>query len=229
MDDPVSIAGSVVGVVALGITVVQGLVDYYGAWKECGDEVKSTLRFLQNLSSTLETLQSVLNRGQGAINVTSHVEGNIQACSHAITKSDQKLQKIQTNGQPKQCQRMLHPFRKGTLGKLQDLVTELRDNLQLVLGVFQTDTAAAQSTKLDHIEGVLPSLDLRVNETHLDDEREKIHSWLHAPAASNNHAFARQKHEPRTGSWFLESKAFSEWMAQANSSFWLHGLRRLPT
>lgn len=33
MSDPLSIIGSAVGIVSLGITVVQGLVDYYAAFQ----------------------------------------------------------------------------------------------------------------------------------------------------------------------------------------------------
>lgn len=89
MADPFSIGGSAVGIVSLGIIVSQGLLGYYGDWKDCDEDIGNTLSSIHALSSiTLEILWSVLGGAQGAQSMTSHVEGDIQACSGAITTSN---------------------------------------------------------------------------------------------------------------------------------------------
>jgi ankyrin repeat domain-containing protein 50 len=119
--------------VSLGITVAQGLVDYYGAWKDCGDDIKSTLASLQDLSSILDILRSKLSLSQRLQGHEIQLEKTISSCTDPIIKLHNKLKKIQNNGKQSQFERLRYPFRRGTIGKLQDLITELRGNLQLLL------------------------------------------------------------------------------------------------
>lgn len=227
MADPFSAAGSVVGVVSLGITVAQGLVNYYGAWKDCGDDVRSTLASLQDLSTTLEILRSQLSQAQRPQNHVLHLEKTIGSCADAIARLDHKLEKIQKHRKLGQFERLRYPFRRGTIGKLQDLIAELRGNLQLLLEVLQVDVASTQTVKLDHVTSTLVGLDQKVDDFQSKEELRQIRLWLNAPDPRVNHAVARQKHEPQTGSWFVDSGHFSSWLTLPNSTYWLHGLRKL--
>ena len=226
MGDPFSVAGSAAGVASLGITVAQGLLDYYRGWKDCGDDVRSTLAALKDLSSTLDILESKLNIIQGPQSQELHLDRTIKSCSDGIAKLDKKLRKIQKDGKPSQFERFLYPFRRGTLGKLQDLISELRSNLQLLLEVFQVDLASAQAGKLDHITSALVHLNQKVDNSQSKEELRKIYQWLNAPEPRLNHAAARQRHEPTTGSWFVDSDRFNDWLSLPHSSFWLHGPRK---
>jgi hypothetical protein len=223
MSYPVSITGSAVGRVSLGITVVHGLFGYYVAWKEFSDDIKNTLAFIQDLSKTLEVLQSTLSEAEGTLAIKSPVEGTIQSCSCTIAKSDQKLEKFHALGPQKHYQRMLYPFRKGTLGKLQDLDIDLRGNLQLLLEVFQINALTVQTTKLDHISITLNNLHLKVDDFHYTEKSDKIRVWLNAPNPLTNRAIARQKHVPRTGSWFVDRDDFKNWYTMSPSSYCLYG------
>jgi ankyrin repeat domain-containing protein 50 len=226
MADPFSVAGSVVGVASLGITVAQGLVDYYGAWKGCGDDIKSTLASLQDLSSILNILRSKLSQSQRLQGHEIQLEKTIGSCTDVIAKLDNKLKKIQKNGKQSQFERLRYPFRRGTIGKLQDLITELRGNLQLLLEVVHVDVASTHTVKLDYVTSTLVGLDRKVDDFQFREELRQIRLWLNAPDPKVNHAAARQKHEPQTGSWFVDSGDFSNWLSLPNSTFWLHGLRK---
>jgi hypothetical protein len=154
---------------------------YYVAWKEFSDNIKITLAFIQDLSKTLEVLQSTLSEAEGALAIKSPVEETIQSCSCAMAKLDKKLEKLRALGPQKHYQRMLYPFRKGTLGKLQDLSIDLRGNLQLLLEVFQINALTLQTTKLDHISITLNNPDLKVDDFHYTEKSDKIRVWLNAP------------------------------------------------
>lgn len=121
MADPFSVAGGTVGVISLALTVARGLIDYYDAWKDCGEDVRSTFSSLQDLWSTLEILRSKLTQDRGIENLASHLDKTVISCADAIAKLDKKLREIQRNGRPSQFERLRYPFRRGTLGKLQDL------------------------------------------------------------------------------------------------------------
>ncbi|KAH0547714.1 hypothetical protein FGG08_000204 [Glutinoglossum americanum] len=58
----------------------------------------------------------------------------------------------------------------------------------------------------------------------LDDRKRKIYQWLSAPDPSSNHNEACKKRQPTTGTWFIESKQFSDWKANPNSFLWLYGI-----
>jgi ankyrin repeat domain-containing protein 50 len=225
MADPFSMAGPAVGIVSLGITVAQGLLAYYEAWKDSANEIQDTFSSILALSKTLEILHSALSGAQEAQHIASHVEGSIQACSGAMAKLAQKLQKLQTHGHPSKYQKMLYPFKKGTLGKLQDIVTDLRGNLQLLLDIFQIDSSTARLTKLDQIQGTLASLDTKTDDFHSKEEYRRLLNWLNAPDPHANYAAARKKHEPQTGLWFVNGNGCNDWVSLPHSSYWLYGPR----
>ena len=71
----------------------------------------------------------------------------------------------------------------------------------------------------DAVAGISRTLNIKV----LNDEDAKVISWLGLNDASINHDLAREKHEPTTGDWFLESDMFKTWATAKNKSLWLHG------
>ncbi|KZP31011.1 hypothetical protein FIBSPDRAFT_926109 [Athelia psychrophila] len=62
-------------------------------------------------------------------------------------------------------------------------------------------------------------------ETHAmaKETEEKIEKWMDAPDTSPNFNAARKKHQPDTGSWFLDGSAFTRWMEHPDILLWLHG------
>ncbi|KAF7978225.1 hypothetical protein HWV62_1224 [Athelia sp. TMB] len=59
-------------------------------------------------------------------------------------------------------------------------------------------------------------------ENNLQKKRE-IHKWMKAPDTSPSYNAARKKHQPGTGSWFLDGSKFSQWKERAGSVLWLRG------
>lgn len=53
---------------------------------------------------------------------------------------------------------------------------------------------------------------------------DKLKNWLHAPDPSTNYNRAIQQRHPGTGSWFLQSKTFTDWGLEGTGFLWLHGL-----
>lgn len=54
MGDPLSVAGSVVGLISLGIQVSQSLISFYTAYKDQNSDISKTIRRLENLQDTLD-------------------------------------------------------------------------------------------------------------------------------------------------------------------------------
>jgi hypothetical protein len=54
--------------------------------------------------------------------------------------------------------------------------------------------------------------------------QREVLDWLSTVDPSANHNAARKAHQPRTGSWFLDSNEYLSWYKAPDMLLWLHGL-----
>ena len=152
MGDPASIAGTAVGVVSLGLQVSQGLIEYYGQWKDFDADVTAMYASVEQLERGFRLVRENLSAERIAmLSSVREVEGSIQLCEAGIVELRRRLEKVRMreplgslrgkdallNELKRQGKRLLYPFQKGTLGKLRDVVGELRDGLQPVFHAVQ--------------------------------------------------------------------------------------------
>lgn len=136
--------GSAVGVLSLGITVFGGLINYYSAWKDQDANIHTTYLQVENLTATLQQLQSTLARQAPESPATLQVNNCIQACKAPIDKLSKKLDKIRRNGPAERGSRSslfrstMYPFKQSTLMKLRETISELRSLLNLAVNVLET-------------------------------------------------------------------------------------------
>ena len=144
MSDPVSIAGTAVGVVSLGITVCQGLVSYYASWKDYEVDIKHTHGYLEDVSNKLQAAHTVLQTGSFPAEVKQQVESAISICVNHIDTLNTKLAKVRSTKLPvgirdkvkSNLLRAQYPFKEKTLRKLQDSTTALQTNLVVALNLL---------------------------------------------------------------------------------------------
>ena len=58
----------------------------------------------------------------------------------------------------------------------------------------------------------------------IDDNRKRIHQWLSAPDPWLNYNKALKERQAGTGTWFIESKQYTNWKTNSGSFLWLHGI-----
>jgi ankyrin repeat domain-containing protein 50 len=147
MSDPLSIAGGAVGVISLGIQVIQGLVTYLQEWKSQDADIATTVLHLEDLKRTLEHLNSVLNDSnmptentgllQHLEQLARRVEGGIDELQAALSKfrknapSEEKLARIKVVFRSFQ-----YPFKKDVLKSLINTVRDMRLNLSTALQIL---------------------------------------------------------------------------------------------
>lgn len=152
MGDPLSAASSIAGIISIGLTVTGGLVRYYSAWKGYDEDIAITTQAIARLDANLQLLKDSIqsNIAQG-YRAAEEVNASITQCETGILKLQKLLEKIKTKepGLPRpkenefmkklgdQGQRILYPFRQGTLGKLRDVVSELSDNVAPAVHALQ--------------------------------------------------------------------------------------------
>jgi len=147
MAEAFGVASSVVGIVSLGIQLTQGLLKYYGSWKDQDNVVADMCTSLDNLSGSLTVLEKALQPpARFDKSVKDSVEKNINAMYGTMRKLEDELRKVRDAESPKvgvrsamrrHVRRGLYPFREETLNKIQRVVAEARQNLDLALQVLQ--------------------------------------------------------------------------------------------
>lgn len=141
MGDPLSVAGSAVGVISLGLSVCQGLITYYGQYKSFHTDIHDATSHLENLDCILKALMKTIRQSE-LQNASLTTEPARIAAKDTIDKYNQKLKELEellkkckdtsvaTNLSSKFSKsRMLYPFRRDTLLALRESVSWLQDNL----------------------------------------------------------------------------------------------------
>ena len=74
MGDPLSIVGSVAGLISLGIQVTQSLVDFYTSYEHQHSELAGTIEKLDSLLTILESLEKTLSTRKFQVDERSLLE-----------------------------------------------------------------------------------------------------------------------------------------------------------
>ena len=145
MSEPLSVAGSAVGVISLGLTACQGLLQYYASWKDYENDVAMTVCSLDGLVETFRLFETTIKGNDLKPELAGQLESSIMACKDGVESLRKKLEKIKQKGNPvslqekaqSQARRILYPFKQSTLVKLREIVSDLRNNVGLAMGTLQ--------------------------------------------------------------------------------------------
>ena len=152
MADPLSITGTAIGIISLGVQACQGIIQYYNQWKDFDKDVASMYASIDQLNRLFRLIEEKLDANSFSRLLSVHeINSSIKKCEKGILELKRRLEKIKSKEPlgtlPKktvillqlqeQGKRLLYPFQQGTLGKLRDTISELRDNLNPILHVVQ--------------------------------------------------------------------------------------------
>ena len=150
--DPFSMTSGAAGIISLGITACQGLIDYYNNWKDYDEGIKQMLESIESLTKTFALLQKALDNQQLDDATKAQACYSIALCRHGVVVLKKKLAKIKRDDSQSQgatialaargrirrfYDRARYPFKLGTLDKLRDNISDLRANLQLAVTSLQ--------------------------------------------------------------------------------------------
>lgn len=200
------VAGSAVGIAALGIQICQGLLSYYDGWKDYEADTAGTRASIKDLSDTLSLLKETLEGGGLDERRKERVQICLESCTGGLAELSKRLDELRKHEKPQglrqkaraELQKAWYPFRKETLTRLRSHVADVRERLKLAIQVLQL--AVQQS-----------------------DRFRNLTNWLSAPDPWTNHRSARERCEPQTGNWFLQSDLYKRWKAGDVSHLWLYG------
>lgn len=226
MGDPLSVAGSVVGVISLGITVTQSLVDFYTAARDQKQNVASTAAKLNRLLDLLESLQRQLKdrrfRPDERV-LLDNIENSVQPCRDVIRELKVENEKFKDHSSYAiaaaaltTARRVSYPFRQSTLQKLDEDVDEAILHLSLALQLLQQKDIASVRDDIEDAKSLLELV--RAGQLSLT-----IRDWLTAPDASVEYNSNCKKRHSDTGLWLVKGAPFLSWLKKPNSFLWLYG------
>ena len=226
MSDPLSVAASVAGLISLGITVSQSLVDFYNSYKDLDSDLNSTVKRLESLLDIFRYLEETISNRKfqtGEQDLVNNIEASISACGNLIhelqvewekfskTSSDSFKAAIRTA-----ARRATYPFRRSTLQKIDEEIDEIRANLSSALGVLQLKDNSRVQTDVADIKTLVDLVKTNQISSYICD-------WLKAPDPTIDHNAACLKKHPGTGLWLIEDSHFANWLIEENSVLWLNG------
>ncbi|KAL4769179.1 hypothetical protein BDW60DRAFT_210265 [Aspergillus nidulans var. acristatus] len=226
MVDPLSIASGTAGLLSLGIQVTQGLVNFYTTYKDKDVDLAKITQNLESLQSIFRALYIAVNerRSQaGTQDLLQEVDKAVRDCEEIITELQSECEKFRRDSAASFTDRVkvagrraAYPFRKSTIQKLEEDISDIRDNLSLALDVLQLNSHIQIEDSISEIKSLVE----RINASQLSFT---IRDWLMAPDASVNHNATCAKCHPSTGLWFINGNHFQTWLEERNSFLWLNG------
>ncbi len=174
--EALGLSSGAAGLISLGITVCQGLLDYYRSWKDAEDRVAHMYASIEALTETFRLLDSAIQSKVLSRNSVQRVEESIRSAERGLHSLRKKLDKVrpvplQSGWKAKgmaQFRRTLYPFKESTLAKLKELGIELRQDLTLALEVLQIECSAASLQKMDLIVDGLTKVSVNVDKLQED-------------------------------------------------------------
>jgi hypothetical protein len=226
MSDPLSIAAGIAGFLSLGLQVTQTLVDFYSVYKNQDADIAKITQNIENLQSCFRSLENAIQQRQSQPNaevLLQEVNKAAQRCNEIIQELQTIYQKLDIkSGFCLKCRlqvarrRATYPFRRSTIQKIEEDISDIRENLLFALNMLQFKSH-------NQIEDDISAVRSLLERTNSSQISLTIREWLQAPDASINHNVAYAKHYPRTRLWFTSSHQFANWLVERSSFLWLNG------
>jgi hypothetical protein len=228
MADPLSVAGSIVGIVSLGLQVTQSIFDYYSAAKDRGTTLDGTITKLEQLLKVLEAVRTQLETKKTRPDehgLLSNILTAVQRCEECIEELREEADKFRESpaqgrglrtGARATVRRITYPFRQSTLQRVEEDIDEILSQLSV----------AQQSliqNELGHVRDDVEDTKALLEQVRASQLSTEIRQWLDAPDATTNFNLACANKHPGTGLWFVRGSLFSEWLQTPNSFLWLRG------
>ncbi|RYP53073.1 hypothetical protein DL768_001850 [Monosporascus sp. mg162] len=224
--DPLSVAGSVVGIISLGLQVTQYLFDYYTAVKDQHSNITYTTQKLECLLGILETLR---HQADGRTyradeqHLLRNIGSSVQQCEECIRELQDEADKFKQKSADSvqaaariTARRVAYPFRQSTLQKLEEDIDAIVAHLSLSLQLLQQRDIRYVQDDIGDVKAIL-------NLVRASQISSTVSEWLKSPDATINFNEACKKKHPGTGHWFVQGPHFTAWLQRPKSFLWLRG------
>ncbi|PQE26429.1 Ankyrin repeat-containing domain protein [Rutstroemia sp. NJR-2017a BBW] len=245
----VGAVSNIAGIVSVGIQVCEGLVNYYNAWKGSKKENSTMIQSIESLLDCLSLLKRALESPAFDETLVINVESKILDCEESINELHDELRKIMVcklsgvaqdasierkdNANPsikdkmaEQGRRLLYPFRKSTLMRIQESIEHVRINLVLSMDTLNLSTVSRTAEKVFDISKKITNINDGVNtmmNQQVDKEGIEMLKWLFSWDCHSEQREVSSRRQPSTGEWIFKSPEFQHWIDGEKRFLWCSG------
>ncbi|CAG8950619.1 hypothetical protein HYFRA_00002828, partial [Hymenoscyphus fraxineus] len=237
MADPLSVAGSIAGLVAIAGTVYTRTYRYIKNVKNSEKEIAQLASEIGSLSGLLHSLGLFI--GELQRNTTSETNfrlHHIHACRETLTKVEKKLDSKDPaapghSWEERLIKKLKWPF---SMAETRELIVEVERHKSTVNIALSADTLSTvfqalsrQNKMAEDISDLKSQLKSRwAMDTHitLGRERKQILDYFGKVDSTLNHQANLKLRHPLTGLWVTEGEMFRSWLRIRNSKLWLSGV-----
>ncbi|KAF1851654.1 ankyrin, partial [Cucurbitaria berberidis CBS 394.84] len=235
MADPLSVAGSIAGLLSIADIVFRKLYQYVKTAKKAEIEVQKLKNEVATLTGVLHNLHLVVEELEDDSTIDNAIKvDHVASCSATLKRIDSVLSSIQFPKDQKiqnAIQRLKWPFKATETKEIGDEVRRHRETLSLALSA-DSMTALLQclSTQksiikqLDNIQETLQrNKDFQLGIALNEDRRRILKSFFTVEPRQYFETSLSLRHSG-TGSWLYEDTTFQGWLQDPGSRVWLTGI-----
>ncbi|KAG4419321.1 hypothetical protein IFR04_007555 [Cadophora malorum] len=182
MGDPLSVAGTAVGVVSLGLQVTGGLIKYHSNFTSYQEDITRITQSSERLCELLECLNDVLTKEEPEHSaVLEQVHRSVSACKGGLRLLKREVEKNRTIKLPVNTEdkariiakRLLYPFKKDTLHGVQVQLYALEDRLSFAVSLWNREISSMTFEIVTIIGRTTRSVDRRAQ--IIEEKLDRIH------------------------------------------------------
>lgn len=203
-------ASSIAGILSLTIQVIQISQRYISGVRNASRTIRGYFRELMIMRLVLEDFQAFVNNEDGTATTCAALE----ACSAELESLRSELHnRMNSNTSASRFNRLTWPFAEDETRRRTEVLHRYQSSLHVLLAAQNHRLAASTLIAIERLEAR--------QEQHV---KERIVQWLSQADPLVNHTAARDKHEPSTGNWFLNSEEFIAWKRNDVSNLWIRSI-----
>ncbi|KAI0191306.1 hypothetical protein F4808DRAFT_453693 [Astrocystis sublimbata] len=236
MADPLSVAGSIVGVLSLADTVLRSLYKYSRSASGAQEEIKGLVAEVEALSGVLHNVSVLAGELEGTERPTKTLQlRHVHDCYLTLKLIEKRVEsglgKVDTSSRIKQVYKTLKwPFSASKTKDLQEDFRRQKETLSLALQTDTLDSLVLCLSKQDETDKKLSAIQKSIitledlARIELNEKRLKTLDFLlHVNPQSSLSTSIKLKH-PMTGLWLTESTEFTAWIETPGAKMWLSGI-----
>lgn len=235
MADPVSVAGSIAGLVSLGDTVFRKLYHYTKAVKNAEKEIAELKNEVAIMNGIVHNLRLVVQdlEGDEFMNYAVRMD-HVDSCLALLHKLNDRLDAVELSADKKlrnALAKIVWPFKSGDTKSFIAEIQRLRDNLNFALSAdSMTAILKCLSTqdniadRLNDVRELLRNREELETKITLDSQRRRILQFFLSVDPQPNFRISLKLRYPHTGFWLTEDDTFRTWMQEGGTHIWLSGI-----
>lgn len=237
MAGPLSVAGSIAGLVSIADSVFTRTYRYARGVKNAEKDIAELASGIRSLSGLLHGLALVIEELQkDTTSETNFRLHHINACRATLTKVENKLEKLDP-ATPRDSRtvtlskRLKWPF---SSSETKELIVEVERHKTTINIALSADTLSTvfqalsrQNVIAEELSELKSELKSRwATETHISvgKERKEVLEYFGRVDSTLNHQANLKLRHPLTGLWVTEGETFRSWLRIRNSKLWLSGV-----